>query len=168
MITIKSLILENTNNFKKWFGKSKVKKGNKPLIMYHGANIDFNIFDINKMRSGWLSTGFYFTNNKTEASDYGSKILRVYLRLEKPFIIKGDTINGDGSVTFVSSAKEQIYEKYPKLKKIKYKDISKALAKIGYDGIINSNNLICVFSPNNIKSVNNDGSYDLNDNNIYS
>src|SRR6056297_1772796 len=85
--------ITKTNEFKKWFGNSKMvdKKGD-PIICYHGTNYDFNKFD-NKGRShdqGYYGDGFYFTfgNDKLsedEASYYGNKILKVYLKVEKPF-----------------------------------------------------------------------------------
>jgi hypothetical protein len=41
--------------------------------------------------------------------------------------------------------------------------------KLGYDGLISDDNVFLVFHPNQIKSaIGNDGSWDINDNNIYS
>jgi hypothetical protein len=36
-------------NFWKWFGNSKVIENNKPLILYHGTNENFNVFDNSKI-----------------------------------------------------------------------------------------------------------------------
>lgn len=157
------------DNFWKWFGDSKVvdKDGN-PLVVFHGTDTTFKMFDINKMRNGWLSKGFYFTVDKSEAKHYGNNILSVYLRLKNPFIIQPDIINSDGTVEFAKSAKEQILDTYPELKDVDFKNVTDFLTKKGYDGIIHSNNLITVFNPNQIKSINNDGSWDLNDDNINS
>lgn len=62
-----------TPEFKKWFGKSKVKdaKG-KPLVVYHGTANQFTEFNSEKgnPESDW-GAGFYFTNGKEDvASNY--------------------------------------------------------------------------------------------------
>jgi hypothetical protein len=45
----------------------------------------------------------------------------------------------------------------------------KNMIKLGYDGLISDDNVFLVFHPNQIKSaIGNDGSWDINDNNIYS
>lgn len=152
-----------------WFGNSKVvdSSGN-PLIVYHGTNINFNSFDIDKMRSGWLSKGFYFTADEREASDHGSNVIAAYLRLKNPFVIKADTVNDDNTVNWAKSTKEQLFDMYPELKGVDFKNVTDFLIRKGYDGMINSNNLITVFNPNQIKSTENDGSWDSSDNNIYS
>lgn len=157
------------DKFWKWFNGSKVvdNSGN-PLVVYHGTDTEFNSFDNNKKRKGWLSTGFYFTENELEARDFGRIIIPVYLRLINPFIIKGDTINKDGSISFEKSAKEQMVDKYPELNNIDWKYFSDYLQKKGHDGVINSFNLITVFTPTQIKSIYNDGTWDTNDDNIYS
>ena len=154
-------------NFKKWFSNSILKKNGKPIIMYHGTNIEFDTFNINKMRSGWLSKGFYFTESKEEAKHYGKIILPVYLKIEHPFIIEGDTVNDDGTVNWSRSTKEQLIDKYPEIANIDNKDISNFLYNKGYDAIINSFNLVTVFNPNQIKSVNNNGDFSITDLNIY-
>lgn len=157
------------NNFYKWFNGSKlVDNENKPLIVYHGSNFVFDNFDSNKKRNGWLSKGFYFTENEEEANHYGNIIYPVYLRIINPFIIKGDIVNKDGTVEFAKSTKEQLFDIYPELKYIDFKDVSDFLKSKNYDGIINGNNLITVFDSNQIKSIENDGSWDLNCENIYS
>lgn len=75
-----------TPEFKKWFGKSKVVGDDKkPLIVYHGTNAEFEVFDYSKIGdTGRLEgAGFYFTNNKSVASGYGSP-MEVFLSIEKP------------------------------------------------------------------------------------
>ena len=36
------------DNFWKWFGASKVKKGSKPLVLYHGTKTNFDVFKPSK------------------------------------------------------------------------------------------------------------------------
>jgi hypothetical protein len=45
--------------------------------------------------------------------------------------------------------------------------VTEIMIKLGYDGVIWGSEYV-VFDPKNIKSVDNDGSWDLNDSNIYS
>ena len=83
--------LKEESEFKKWFGRSKiVDNSGKPLVVYHGTNKRFNIFDdklIGKSTGnfGHYGYGFYFSKDIREAKTYGSTILEVYLRVEKPF-----------------------------------------------------------------------------------
>ena len=79
----------NNPNFKEWFGDSKVvdEKGN-PLVVYHGTDKEFNIFDesytaFNTDNQGFLGRGFYFTTRKEDASQYGNIIKPFYLKADK-------------------------------------------------------------------------------------
>jgi hypothetical protein len=72
--------------FKDWFKKSVVVDENKkPLVVYHGTNATFDTFDYTKIgETGRLEgAGFYFTNNKDIATQYGEP-MEVYLSLQKP------------------------------------------------------------------------------------
>lgn len=87
---------EALTNFWKWFGDSKVvDKQGRPLVVYHGTNIEFDKFDINK---AGLTTeaesslyGFYFTDSQGIAYSYANiarpeeiiKLKKEYERLEK-------------------------------------------------------------------------------------
>jgi hypothetical protein len=79
------------NNFWKWFGESKIKENNKPLICYHGtSNKNIKVFDINKIGQttgnyGHYGYGFYFSEDIREAKTYGSKIYQCYLKIINPF-----------------------------------------------------------------------------------
>lgn len=80
------------DNFKLWFGDSKITKDNKPMVLYHGSDFDnIAIFDINKVslnsgNYGHYGNGFYFTNNLSEAKLYGKFIYECYLKIENPFL----------------------------------------------------------------------------------
>lgn len=75
-----------TPQFKNWFGDSKVvdEKG-KPLVVHHGTDKDFNVFDYTKIGTQGRSegAGFYFTPNKEIAEGYG-KTKDYYLTIKKP------------------------------------------------------------------------------------
>lgn len=47
------------------------------------------------------------------------------------------------------------------------KEVTEVIKNLGYDGVYYGSEIV-VFNPNQIKSINNDGSWDINDNNIYS
>lgn len=164
----RNIITENQkSNFARWFNGSKITTGSKPLICYHGTNIKFDSFDPNKKRSGWLSTGFYFTAEKAEAKHYGSIIISCYLSIKNPYIVKADTINDDGTVNFSKDVKGQLIDDFPEIKNLNWEDVSDFLENKGYDGIMNSVNLIVCFNPNQIKSTKNNGGWSLTDDNIY-
>ncbi len=67
-----------TPAFKKWFGDSKVvDKNGEPLVVYHGTHGDFNEFEPG--RAGAM----YFTEDTTYARSYGSRLVPVYLSIQK-------------------------------------------------------------------------------------
>jgi hypothetical protein len=75
-----------TPEFKRWFGDSKVVDENgEPMVVYHGTDAEFSVFDYSKIgTNGRLEgAGFYFTNNKSVAQGYGNPI-EAYLKIEKP------------------------------------------------------------------------------------
>ena len=89
--------LFDTDNFKKWFGKSKVVDAEgKPLTMYHGTSGSedgnaYTSFDTYASNYGLMGMGGYFTDNPTVASSYTSKgkgtspsVYPVHLSIERP------------------------------------------------------------------------------------
>ena len=74
-----------SEKFNKWFRQSRVvdAKG-KPLIVYHGSEAEFTVFDKSKSASGYHGGGFYFTPDQAWASSFG-QTKAVYLSLQNPF-----------------------------------------------------------------------------------
>jgi len=163
----KSNRTELNDNFWKWFGNSKVVENGNPIICYHGTDAEFKAFNKNKIgdkhwqsKSDAYGGGFFFTDNKKKASD-GGIVKDVYLKIKNPLLRELDDKYGyesdyysatdmydNNSMTFLQTAKEN-----------------------RNDGIIIKTprgSLYIVFKPNQIKSVDNDGSWDINDDNIYS
>jgi len=156
------------DNFWKWFSGSKVKNGDKPLILYHGTKTNFNVFEPSKSIGNQGETdqieGMYFTDNRDAASffsigDDDRYIKSVFLSLKKPYITNGHN------------------ELKSELGLTKLSDVNKTLKSLGYDGLIMKKGfyakggpftLYLSFYPNQIKSVNNDGTWDIGDDNIYS
>lgn len=166
---IETTISEYLNdNFWKWFGNSKIKDGNKPLLLYHGTKSNFNVFKPSKSIGNQGETdqieGMYFTDNRDAASffsigDDDNFIKPVFLSLKNPYITNNN-----------NDLKNE-------LKITKLSDVNKTLTKMGYDGLIMKNGfyakgapfiLYLAFYPNQIKFVNNDGTWDINDDNIFS
>lgn len=56
-------------------------------IYYHGTEKDFDTWDIDaeKVNRGFNVAGIYFTPRYSEAREYGDKIIKVSLNLNKPF-----------------------------------------------------------------------------------
>jgi hypothetical protein len=155
-------------NFYKWFGNSKVVRGGKPLIVYHGSSVNFNVFKSSKSIGNQGETdqiiGMYFTDNKNGASffalsDDDRYLKSVYLSIENPYVVDDyNTLKKDLQIN-------------------KRSEVSGKLINLGHDGLIMENGfyanggpykLYLTFKPNQIKSVDNDGSWDINDDNIYS
>lgn len=149
------------NNFWKWFGSSKVVDGQKnPLVVYHGTDVDFKSFSKDKIgyrhwqsKSNAYGGGFFFTDKEYYAQPKDI-VKKVYLKIENPLITKaGDyyyatDMYDNNSESFLQYAKED-----------------------GNDGIIiktTSGSLYIAFEPNQIKSIENDGTWDIEDNNIFS
>lgn len=126
--------------FKNWFGDSKVvDEDGKPLVVYHGTQTDFDAFDPDMA----IGSQFWFTSDKgaIEAGEVGAQgkgvIKEVYLSIENP----------------------ATWEEYDKL------GIGQIIDR-GYDGIAledGGQTTYVAFEPSQIKSVNNRGSFDKND-----
>lgn len=157
---------KNLNDaFWKWFGDSKVIRKNKPLKVYHGSSRIFTEFDAIKS-SVDFPEAMYFSSSKKTAESYSNKgvpIYNLYLRIEKPFYI--NAYNKDFNTIYDKIASEMHFAK-----------------DNGYDGLIIMNikddwsqkgggiaaTTYITFEPNQIKSVDNDGSWNIDVNNIYS
>lgn len=149
-----------TPEFKAWFGDSKVVDENgQPLVVYHGTKAsDLSSFDIEKAGTnndpGMWGTGFYFSPNRSMSAVYGDNILPVYLSLQNPFIV------------------EQASRLPVEFKPVRTKEGAEALRQTfiekGYDGVIHWETgetphigQIVAFYPEQIKSVENKGTFDL-------
>lgn len=135
---------EALENFYKWFGDSKVvDEYGKPLVVYHGTNTNFDVFDNTKSQRkvssyNTIENTSYFTSSNNNALTYGSNIFPVYLSIKKPLIIDyngkhfNDIINFDDK-TFGKKgffAKDDIDSLNELVKYAKEK---------GYDGLIATN-----------------------------
>jgi hypothetical protein len=167
-------------NFKNWFGKSKIVDGEgAPLRLYHGTSENFDVFkhpsETKGPKGGFIDTqGFYFTADPGVAEVYadhfgrnlklGPKgyirkaanqtIVPVYLRIENPFVV-------DMKKPFDHPSHQAI-----KQGRIDYEVMANLKSK-GYDGVIlkttNGGNEYVAFDANQIKSATgNLGTFDIN------
>ena len=88
-LTERQYVQVRTKAFKEWFGDwendpenaSKVIDENgEPLVVYHGTNAEFTVFDNSKSDSSYK--GFYFTDSKEMAGSYkGDILMPVFLNI---------------------------------------------------------------------------------------
>jgi N12 class adenine-specific DNA methylase len=144
--------------FRRWFGKSKIKKAGKPLAVYHGTNTDLAFFDKAKLgeatRHGTAGLGFFFAASRDAATDYAHKsaqrggrahIGSYYLKIENPYVVTAELLDqrmgGQDAAGF-----------------------RKRLERNGYDGIyVKDAGYIVAFHPEQIKSTENVGTFDPGD-----
>lgn len=130
-----------------------------PKVFYHGTNAKFNAFDIDKSKGGWLGKSFYFTDSKGKAKGYGKNVISTYLNLKNPFISKAND-----HYKFINEVKEQfgVKENYGEF------DPAQVLKQHGYDGVVYKDwddevgTIYTAFSPNQIKSISNKGTFNPN------
>ena len=190
MLTNKQKIINVTTNyltelvdrklnraFWSWFGSSKIKNGSDPLVLYHGSKNKFDSFDTKKKGSatdsGLRGRGFYFSTNLRTAQSYGQHVYEVYLKIEKPF----DMLSFNSLEEIIELLEIDSSIMYERGRGTKFHSISVsssfsgvfsgAVRELGYDGIIHGQEFVC-FDADQIKSVENDGSWDKNDINMFS
>ena len=86
-----------TPEFKRWFGYSKaVDEDGKPLVVYHGTDADFTVFDREKLGQYTsentdneaaiesAKVGFWFSENDLREKTGNKKTMEVYLSIENP------------------------------------------------------------------------------------
>ncbi len=154
----------DTEEFKNWFGNSKVvdKDGN-PLVVYHGTNDNFTVFDSNITRSKRLNfgKGFYFATKRSSAEMYTEtrNVMEVYLSATTPYEVYGTTFDNSDYRRISEMTGENVTSQ----------NVTEVLKRAGYDSIIarsydgNTNpiNQIVVFESNQIKSAtDNIGTFD--------
>ncbi len=162
-------IKTETELFKNWFKKSKLTNPDgTPQIMYHGTLDSFDYFDLNhpnRYDSGFAGTGIYLTPDKKLAEVYTKnkarkgtgepKIMELYARLENPKI---ENINIKPQMKRGGRAAADGFR-------------DKLIAE-GHDGVILQSDTgevveVVVFDVDGVKSVDNNGNWSNEINNIY-
>ena len=117
----------------------------KPLVVYHGTDADFTVFDRTKGRSSMDIQGMFFSPWELDAQGYGKKVGAYYINLKNP-ADEGTAYKALNMFKGQNNAG------------IKARDY---LIKLGYDGINNSGEEFIAFYPEQIKSAtDNIGTFD--------
>lgn len=166
MLQIPKIINEN---FYSWFGKSKIIDGNgKEQICYHKSRtvepfLEF-LHHLGYKNDYNQCYGFYFVAeyHKSYIDYIGNGIeFYVFIKMENPFYFYD---NGRGDIKDMTNKKHDYIEIT--------KPFCENLESQGYDGIIilceSNYNQYVVWHGNQIKSIDNNGSYSSEINNIYS
>ena len=154
--------LKDSENFKKWFGDSKVvDKNGDPLVVYHATDSEFNAFDRSKLgdftsgNTDWrpavrsAQIGFWFSDHDLAATVFTDpeKTKAVYLSIQKPYRTKLESL-------------------WNALEHTRPETYVKRLQERGYDGLRVQDSEFggvsyVAFEPTQIKSAtNNSGAFD--------
>lgn len=173
-VEIKERFSVRTPEFKAWFGDSKVVDENgKPLVVYHGTIADFDSFSTRRDKSK-NRIGAYFTSDAKAASRiHGGvdSVYPVYLAMSNPFDLRETTREDIAKSLGLNEGIQREMQiqgragAYQTLEWLDQKyDIVPKLKKKGYDGIIfdgeHEGDTYVAFSPTQIKSVYNKGTWD--------
>lgn len=173
------------DNFWRWFGSSKVvdRKGN-PQIVYHGGADGIEAFDPAAIgRSyGQDEVGFFFTDDNSDtpwgAKSYAHRaahyegpgtVYSVFLRIERPYTLEQFAEdNGRPVEDYIIDGDEP---QHPMHVIDHFRaEVMAGAQKHGCDGLIfhyDGDATFVVFSPNQIKAVNNSGIWNVADDRIH-
>lgn len=198
----KKAIDTSAENFKKWFGKSKVVDENgKPLVVYHGTNAsDFDTFDTNYVGMAWITPATEYANAYADDVE-DARVYPLYAKIENPFdfgfrdsetqvpisemthrVIDGinkafedGTINKEKAQSFIKQIRglEEV-RRYKGFRRVyewinEVPGLTTALKDSGYDGLMaregkqGKHHAYAVFSPTQIKSIYNQGTWNPED-----
>lgn len=146
--------ITQTQQFKRWFGDwendpdnaSKIVDENgKPLVVYHGTDAEFTVFDRSLGRPDMDIQGMFFSPDRDDAGGYGTKVGAYYLSIKNPADF----------MTAFSALKKFRGQNDAGIKARDY------LISLGYDGVNNDGEEYIAFYPEQIKSAtDNIGTFD--------
>lgn len=115
--------LVRTEAFKKWFGDwennpanaSKVVDSNgEPLVVYHGSNVDFNVFEKSKTNPYAQEQGYFFAFDKKYAESHNSKYVKPFfinIRIRGTFDDDDNLVPFNADGTIVEGLHVEVYDK---------------------------------------------------------
>lgn len=143
-----------TPEFKRWFGDwehnpqnaSKVVDENgEPLVVYHGSDADFTVFDPSKGRANMDIRGMFFSPWDIDAGGYGGNVRAFFLNIRNP----ADEGRGYSALNKFAG------QNHAGIK------ACELLRRGGFDGVNNSKEEYIAFEPTQIKSAtDNRGTFD--------
>lgn len=129
-----------------WFNNASkvVDENGEPLVVYHGTNENFSIFEHDKIGEssgdyGYSGYGFYFTPNEGEAWMYGTIKMPVFLNIKNPFRCDfADLEKYSNILSFDENDKNNIIDKEKLISALESKspvakDFFQELEKNGYE-----------------------------------
>ena len=128
-----------------------VDENGEPLVVYHGSDADFDVFDKTKGRANIDIQGMFFSPWEIDAQGYGGHVRAFFLNIKNP------ANEGQG----YKALNRYAGQNYAGIK------ARENLITNGYDGVNNSGEEFIAFEPTQIKSVDNNGNFDPEDANIY-
>lgn len=129
-----------TTEQESFFEKSKIRDENgNLLVVYHGTDEDFTVFDKTKGRSTMDIQGMFFSPWEIDAGGYGQNVGKYYLNITNPA---------------PESAAYKALNMYKGQNNAGVK-AREYLEKLGYDGVNNGNEEYIAFNSNQIKRVDN-------------
>ena len=129
-----------------------VDENGEPLVVYHGSDADFDVFDKTKGRANMDIQGMFFSPWELDSKGYGANVRAFFLNIRKP------ANEGQG---------------YKALNRRRGQNGAGVKARedliaAGFDGVNNSDEEFIAFEPNQIKSAtDNNGAFSPDDANIY-
>ena len=134
-----------------------VDENGEPMVVYHGSDADFDVFDKTKGRANMDIQGMFFSPWAYESEGYGKNVRAFFLNIKNP---------ATGSKSY------EVFSKYESgnYAGIKARD---ELEHSGYDGVASGDMEdedleFIAFEPNQIKSAtDNNGAFSPDDANIY-
>ena len=178
----KQWLIVRTKSFKNWFGdwetdnknSSKIIDENgEPMICYHGTNADFDTFDKKKAGAGndkgLRGKGFYMSPNKKTSMSYGSSLIEGFVNIRNPFIPEKFKSLADimSILDIEGSYEEDDFESMISFDNGDFRlysstsgNVTSMIKDAGFDGVLYiPKQEIVAFEPNQIKSINNKGSF---------
>ncbi len=165
-----SLLQENSSKV--------VDENGEPMVVYHGTNENFNIFDKKKAGSGndkgLRGKGFYLSPNQKTSEAYGGRVISAYISLKHPFNPSEFASAEEVSKHLTNRLVQQGYDEYTVDSSIfnvgysfsvgnEYANVfSSILKEAGYDGVLYPHRQeVITFDSHQIKSAtDNIGTFD--------
>ena len=157
-----SLLQENSSKV--------VDENGEPMVVYHGTNENFNIFDKKKAGSGndkgLRGKGFYLSPNQKTSEAYGGRVISAYISLKHPFNPSEFASAEEVSKHLTNRLVQQGYDEYTVDSSIfnvgysfsvgnEYANVfSSILKEAGYDGVLYPHRQeVITFDSHQIKSA---------------
>ena len=147
-----------------------VDENGEPMVVYHGTNENFNIFDKKKAGSGndkgLRGKGFYLSPNQKTSEAYGGRVISAYISLKHPFNPSEFASAEEVSKHLTNRLVQQGYDEYTVDSSIfnvgysfsvgnEYANVfSSILKEAGYDGVLYPHRQeVITFDSHQIKSA---------------